>query len=134
MAAILRAAALIAVLVLTAASPAERPLTANERAQITHTVEAKLVDPAAAQFRLGSIRPASEYYCGLVNARNRMGGYNGFEPFMVRFNPDRTIKIAVIAGDTRGPFGSPSDTALLRDAMRQSISQKCTEEGYSTTY
>lgn len=129
-----RIAALVAAPLLIAASPAERPLEAAEAAAIKHAIEAQLVDPASAQFRMGPIRPSSEYYCGLVNAKNRMGGYNGFEPFMVRFNPDRTIKIALLPGAATGPFGAPSDTAMLRNAMRQSIRQKCTEQGYSAGY
>jgi hypothetical protein len=128
------AVALIAAPMIMAAAPAERPLKTAEAAAIKHAIETQLVDPASAQFRMGPIRPASEYYCGLINAKNRMGGYNGFEPFMVRFNPDRTIKIALLPGAANGPFGAPSDTAMLRDAMRQSIRQKCTEEGYSTAY
>jgi hypothetical protein len=83
---------------------------------------------------MGPIRPASEYYCGLVNAKNRMGGYNGFEPFMVRFNPDRTIKIAVMPESAGGGPTSIREDALLEDALRQSIQQKCTENGYSTDY
>jgi hypothetical protein len=128
------AVALIAAPMIMAAAPAERALRAAEETAIKHAIEAQLVDPASAQFRMGPIRTASEYYCGLVNAKNRMGGYNGFEPFMVRFNPDRTIKIVLLPGATKGPFGAPSDTAMLRDAMRQSILQKCTEQGYNTAY
>ena len=118
-------AALFAAPILLATSSAERPLSASERAQITLAIEAKLVDPASAQFRMGSLRPASEYYCGLVNARNRMGGYNGFEPFMVRFNPDRTTKIAVLP--------DPKDREM-EQFWRAAIRETCTREGYSTEY
>ncbi|HEY0626122.1 MAG TPA: hypothetical protein VGD10_05255 [Allosphingosinicella sp.] len=127
------AVALIAAPMIMAVTPAERPLSAAETTAIRHAIEVRLVDPSSAQFRMGPIRPASEYYCGLVNAKNRMGGYNGFEPFMVRFNPDRTIKIALLPGAAMGPFGG-GDSAALRDALRQSIRQKCAESGYSTEY
>ena len=126
--------ALVAAPMIIAASARERPLKASEAAAIKHSIEAQLVDPSSAQFRMGPIRPASEYYCGLVNAKNRMGGYNGFEPFMVRFNPDRTIKIAVTPGSAGGGPTSLSEDAFLKDALRQSIEQKCTENGYSTAY
>lgn len=119
------AAALIASPILLAALPAERPLSANQKAAIMHIIEAKLVDPASAQFRLGPLRPGSEYYCGLVNARNRMGCYNGFEPFMVRFNPDRTIKIAVLP--------DPKDREM-EQFWRAAIRETCIKEGYSTDY
>lgn len=127
------AIALVTFPLVMAAAPAERVLGAAEETAIKHAIEAQLVDPASAQFRMGPIRPASEYYCGLVNAKNRMGGYNGFEPFMVRFNPDRTIRIALLPGAATGPFRG-ADNAALRDALRQSIRQKCTENGYSTAY
>lgn len=125
--------ALIAAPLIVAATAAERSLKPAEAAGIKHAIEAQLVDPSSAQFRMGPIRPASEFYCGLVNAKNRMGGYNGFEPFMVRFNPDRTIKIALLPGAATGPFGG-GDNAALRDALRQSIRQKCAENGYRADY
>lgn len=126
------AVALFAAPMIMAAAPAERPLKPAEAAAIKHTIEAQLVDPASAQFRMGPLRPASEYYCGLVNAKNRMGGYNGFEPFMVRFNPDRTIKASLLPGSTGGGPLSLREENYLRDALRQSIREKCAENGYST--
>jgi hypothetical protein len=128
-----KTAAVLIAPAMIAAAPAQRPLTSAEKAAVTHAIEVKLVDPASAQFKMGPIRPVSEYYCGLVNAKNRMGGYNGFEPFLVRYNPDRTIKIVLLAGDSAGPFGG-GDAAMLRDALRQSIRQKCADNGYSTEY
>ncbi|MES2326576.1 MAG: hypothetical protein V4499_04500 [Pseudomonadota bacterium] len=128
------AAAAIAAPLIIAATPAERPLRSAEVAAIKHSVEAQLVDPSSAQFHMGPIRPASEFYCGLVNAKNRMGGYNGFEPFMVRFNPDRTIKIAVMPESAGGGPLSLSEDAYLRDSLRQTIRNKCAENGYSTDY
>jgi hypothetical protein len=130
----LRTLALIGGPALIAAAPAERPLKPAEKSAITHEIEAKLLDPASALFRMGPIRPASEYYCGLVNAKNRMGGYNGFEPFMVRFNADRTIKVVVIPGSTGGGPLSLGDEAYLRDALRQTIREKCAQEGYNPAY
>jgi hypothetical protein len=128
----LRVLALIAAPALVAAAPAERPLKPAEKSAITHEIEAKLLDPASALFRMGPIRPASEYYCGLVNAKNRMGGYNGFEPFMVRFNPDRTIKIALTPGDGTGPAGVAD--AQMSSMYRQMIRQTCAQNGYNTDY
>ena len=128
------AAALIVAPVLLAASSAERPLRANEKAAITHSIEAKLVDPASAQFRLGPTRPGSEYYCGLVNAKNRMGGYNGFEPFLVRYNPDRTIKIATLpSAASIGPSGR-FDATIHQRLWLPLVSATCAKEGYSTAY
>jgi hypothetical protein len=116
--------------VLIVAAPAERSLSAAEKAAITHVLEEKLVDPASAQFRLGPIRPASEHYSGLINANNRMGGYNGFEPFMVRFKPDHTIEIALIAGDGKGPGGVPE--AQMSGTCRQMIRETCVQNSCKT--
>lgn len=41
-----------------------------------------LLDPQSAQFRNEKI--AGELYCGEVNSKNRMGGYVGFNRFIVR--------------------------------------------------
>lgn len=127
-----RALALVSAPILLAAAPSERPLRPAEATAIKQAIETQLVDPSSAQFHMGAIHPASEYYCGLVNAKNRMGGYNGFEPFMVRFNPDRTIKIVIMPERAGGGPLSLSEDAFLRDSLRQTIRQKCAENGYNT--
>lgn len=47
-------------------------------------VLAKLVDPDSARFdNLRYVEtPTGQFVCGTVNARNRMGGYNGPAPFV----------------------------------------------------
>lgn len=49
-------------------------------------VKAKLNDPGSAEFRGDTVYEVdgSTIVCGEVNARNRMGGYAGFEPYIVR--------------------------------------------------
>lgn len=46
-------------------------------------LRSSLTDPTSAQFRDLYFRKVDgrQYLCGQVNARNRMGGYNGFQPF-----------------------------------------------------
>jgi len=44
-------------------------------------VSARLIDPESAQFR--QLRVDANLVCGEVNARNRLGGYTGFEPFVI---------------------------------------------------
>jgi hypothetical protein len=46
-------------------------------------VLARLTDPESAQFR--QMRAGDDMMCGEVNARNRLGGYGGFEPFVVSY-------------------------------------------------
>lgn len=106
---------LVAILVAAALSAHGR----EERAAV-NAVEAILIDPGSAQFRLSPAR-STDHYCGFVNAKNRMGGYNGFEPFLVRFNPDGSVKIAVVP--------SSFDQGLEAEA-RQSILEVCAKENH----
>jgi len=64
-----------------------------------NAVKDQLVDPDSARFeKIYTGRPGENFVCGWVNARNRMGGYNGFAGFYVTFkngdvddvNVDRT--------------------------------------------
>lgn len=57
-------------------------------------VSESLVDPESAKFR--NVRTVGDAVCGEVNARNRMGGYGGFSPFVYRNG-----EIAVGAGNSR---------------------------------
>ena len=41
-----------------------------------------LIDPESARFREVFIAPNRTAVCGQVNAKNRMGGYTGFQRFM----------------------------------------------------
>jgi hypothetical protein len=41
-----------------------------------------LIDPASAQFRNDAYNSKTETTCGEVNAKNRMGGYIGFGPYV----------------------------------------------------
>ena len=45
----------------------------------------KLVDPGSAQFQNVTFTRMGQaaIFCGQVNSRNRMGGYGGFQPFVV---------------------------------------------------
>lgn len=103
-------------LALLAAAALSPPL----KAEVTRAVEAQLVDPGSAQFKLGPVK-STDRYCGFVNAKNRMGGYNGFEPFLVHFNPDGSVKIVVFPGTF--------DPGLVNEA-RQAILTACAEGGY----
>lgn len=71
-----------------AATPAQRQLTAQERALIQNTVVSELTDPDSAQFKMLPLAIASDQYCALVNAKNRFGGYVGFRPFIIYVEKD----------------------------------------------
>lgn len=60
----------------------------DPKAQLTSDAEkgvrSLLTDPQSAQFQNETLHPVGknpETVCGEVNARNRMGGYNGFRKF-----------------------------------------------------
>lgn len=73
------------------------PPPANAEQIIKRHFDLKLVDGGSARYRIGA--PAKSYLkesplfgthetfgyrqCGLVNAKNRMGGYTGYSPFAV---------------------------------------------------
>lgn len=119
---------------LLAAAPIERPLTADETLVIKRSVEAKLLDPASAQFRLSPYRSGTNYYCGLVNARNRFGGYAGFRPFLAR-----------VGDDKKGPRAEESITSVAAVVLAhgdgettalwaQVVEETCAKNGYATPH
>lgn len=72
------------------------PMSTDQEASTRAAVTARLVDPDSARFGLmvgaNQFRsPGSMVVCGWVNARNRMGGYNGFMPFRVILTPSQVI-------------------------------------------
>jgi hypothetical protein len=70
-------------------------------------ISEKLVDPDSAElrsvFKGKSKKDGYNFICGELNSKNRMGGYNGFVPFLILFGVD---------GETREPeliFGDNDD-------------------------
>lgn len=49
--------------------------------ELKAAVAAKMVDPGSATFQALSVKIADFSYCGEVNAKNRMGGYVGYQKF-----------------------------------------------------
>jgi hypothetical protein len=49
--------------------------------EVKAAVAAKMVDPGSATFQGLSVKVTDFAYCGEVNAKNRMGGYVGFQKF-----------------------------------------------------
>jgi hypothetical protein len=52
-------------------------------AKVARLVQATLTDPDSAQFKSVRSSASATYTCGEVNAKNRMGGFVGFTPFLV---------------------------------------------------
>jgi hypothetical protein len=66
--------------------PAERRLTATEKAIIINNMN--LRDADSARFRWLPFDPSKSHYCGWVNAKNAYGGYTGFQPFEASIQTD----------------------------------------------
>ena len=79
-----------------------RQLTVNEQQIIEEAVSRSLIDPYSAAFGHMPLR-SKEGYCGVVNAKNRMGGYAGKAFFLVKpvWNED-VMRGAVLIGIDRG--------------------------------
>ena len=52
-------------------------------------IKRQLIDPSSAEFT--SVGSKGDYVCGLVNSKNRLGGYVGPTGFMVRNGADVTL-------------------------------------------
>lgn len=59
-------------------------LTPSERSTVEAGVRARLKDPSSATFDTVFAKPAAggKLVCGLVNAKNALGGYTGARPFV----------------------------------------------------
>ena len=94
-----------------------KQFSAQQKASIEQAVRDQLSDPDSAKFKLPAFL-GGQVYCGEVNAKNKMGGYNGFAPFQV-FVLDRAGKSSfVVLG-----VGEPGSSS-------QALRQTCAEAGY----
>ena len=48
-----------------------------------------MIDPESVRFRSLTIR--GNFVCGEVNGKNQMGGYTGFQTFLVQLNPEPVV-------------------------------------------
>lgn len=76
-----------------------RDLSPEERAVVANSVKTDLIDPTSVLFKWatfeGTASASGMFYCGLFNAKNRMGGYVGFKPFNAKVTYDGSRIIAV---------------------------------------
>lgn len=101
-------------------------LTARNKQDIIKQVKDKLLDGESARWRWPKHVAAFGMYCGFVNAKNRMGAYTGFTPFMVfggvGDGPKSTGEYAVMQSTFASDDVSDSDTAI--------VNKMCTDNGY----
>lgn len=87
-------AAVASALLLLCVAGAAWHLKLSPASRIRSAVMARLTDPNSATFDDLQVDASGRYGCGLVNAKNRMGGYTGFRAFiggidgLVEFEPE----------------------------------------------
>lgn len=59
-----------------------QPPSAQMKSAIMQAADAKLIDGASARYKWPNEDRGGVVYCGWVNAKNRMGGYTGWSPFI----------------------------------------------------
>lgn len=84
-----------------------------ESREAQRAVKSLLKDPDSAKFREVSVI-ASNVVCGEVNAKNGMGGYGGYTPFMFRDgavsfgdDPDSSVAISLCCATIAGHMTTP---------------------------
>jgi hypothetical protein len=98
--------ALLMCVIATASAAAGDELTDSDKRIIREAVAETLKDPDSAKFKddiwraIGdtSLTNGGRQYCGMVNARNSMGGYSGFVYFVVGFTPESEANSASVTG------------------------------------
>jgi hypothetical protein len=103
-----------------------RPLKSAEQQLIQNSVKDELLDPDSAKFRMGPLTLAAWSYFGVVNSKNRMGGYTGFWTFRVDIKKDGNGRI--IAADNVYVMSDDMPLYQRRPALT------CYKEGYPSTW
>ena len=101
-----------------------RDLLDSEKAVIEKTVKAELSDPESARFKWVPVPALGvNTYCGLVNSKNRFGGYAGDAPYIVFVIwKDEAIRVAAPLRIGSNDQTSPASIATL---------QTCEKNGYT---
>lgn len=94
-------------------------LTESNKAAIIKAVKENLIDPESANFKFVHSSPNEKnVYCGLVNSKNRFGGYTGFTVYQVMIlSPDSAYMLTIGTGS--------SDSVDTQVAV-----QSCAENGF----
>jgi hypothetical protein len=120
----------------TATSPIEmRPLALSEKAALAKTLSQRLKEPNAAQFKWLPVAANGSGpigYCGLVNAKNRSGGYVGFRRFfaMISKGPKGNYVEGRIEHIDGAPISVGGDSTA-EDAVETGLTEdNCKNWGY----
>ena len=120
-------ALLFCLLVLIARPVLARDLLDVEKATIEKTVKGELSDPESARFKWVPLPAIGvTVYCGVVNSKNKFGGYAGDAPYIVFLVwIDQTIEAAVPLKIGSNDPTSPASIATL---------QRCEKNGYTKLF
>lgn len=88
----------------------------NEAAGAREAVKAKLKDPGSAEFR-NEKQVRHGVFCGEVNGKNSLGGYSGFQPFIVVDRGEAGLD--AIVGDV--PSGLIEDACAVETPPRDAV-------------
>lgn len=103
------------------AQSAPRALTDRNKADIVRQIKDDLTDGESARWRWPR-QVDSAVYCGWVNAKNRMGAYAGWAPFLV-------IGTVATTGEFK-TYGATFATGDLSDRATIVVYRMCSESGY----
>jgi hypothetical protein len=92
--AIILSGAMIALAILFTRGAPTTPSEPDPLAQVKAGVSDTMIDPASTTFK--NVRKVAIGYCGEVNAKNRMGGYVGYQKFHAFDKADKSGKWVVI--------------------------------------
>ena len=118
---------LFSLLILITKPALARDLMDAEKEEISKTVRRELIDPESARFKWVPVSAVgAKVYCGLVNSKNRLGGYTGDAPYAVFLVwIDGTIKLAAPLGIGSNDGESPASIATRKT---------CDKEGYTKLF
>lgn len=101
-------------------------LSPASKRDIIAQVKDKLLDGESARWRWPKHVAEFGLYCGFVNAKNRMGAYTGFTPFMVLGGvgdgPKATGQFKVFSATLATDNPSDGDTVV--------VNKMCADKGY----
>lgn len=104
---------------------APKQFTPAQKTQIVAQIKDQLLDGDSAKWRWPAIMADDATYCGFFNAKNRMGGYTGFKPFMISYTIGKDGKAIVHLS-----YLSTDDPMAMPSFMAASL---CKGAGYSLT-
>lgn len=109
-------------------------LNDREKKIIENSVRKELIDPESARFKwilaaernIDATKSMSSTYCGVVNSKNRYGGYTGDIPYAVFIiHANNILMVSKLIGTGTADWESPASKAIL---------ETCRDAGYERLF